>query len=57
VSSELSLLSGNIILPWHCCAVNFNLFIFHKFIISVVSCVKLLCDDMEDQPEMSLAVT
>jgi hypothetical protein len=39
-----------------CCAVNFNLFVFHKFVISV-SCVKLLCGDMEDQPETSSAVT
>jgi hypothetical protein len=37
--------------------VNINLLIFHKFVISVVSYVKLLCGDMEDQPEMSSAVT
>jgi hypothetical protein len=37
--------------------VNFNLFVFHKFVISLVLCVKLLCGDMDDQPETSLAVT
>jgi hypothetical protein len=37
--------------------VNFDLFILHKFKKPVVLCVKLLCGDMEEQPEMSSAVT
>jgi hypothetical protein len=36
--------------------VNLYVLIFQKFVISVVSCVKLLCGDMEDQSEMSSAV-
>jgi hypothetical protein len=36
--------------------VNFNLLVFHKFVISVVSCVKLLCGE-KDQPETSSAIT
>jgi hypothetical protein len=43
--------------PWHCYAVNFNLFVFPKFVMSVFSCLKFLCGDMEDQPETSSAVT
>jgi hypothetical protein len=49
--------SGRVILQWHCCAVNFNSLFVHKFVISVVSCVKLVCGDMEDQPDGSSAVT
>jgi hypothetical protein len=49
--------NGRVILQWHCCAVKFNSLFFHKFFISVVSCVKLLCGDMEDQPDRSSAVT
>jgi hypothetical protein len=41
----------------HCCAVNFNLFVFLQVVKFVVLCIKLLCGGMEDQPEMSLAVT
>jgi hypothetical protein len=37
--------------------VNFNLYFSHKFVISVVSCVKFLSGDMEDQPEKSSALT
>jgi hypothetical protein len=37
--------------------VNFNLFVFHKFAISVALCITLLCGDMDDQLEMSSAVT
>lgn len=43
-------------LPWHCCLASSNLFIFYNFILSVVSCIKSLCGDMENQPETSLAV-
>lgn len=49
--------SSHVILQWQCCAVNFNSLFSRKFIISVVSCIKMLYGDMEDQPEMSSAVT
>jgi len=55
-SSLHSQASAHIVLLWHCC-VNFNLFVFCKFIISVVSSVTLLCGNMEDQPETTFALT
>jgi hypothetical protein len=50
------LLSGWHNLPWKYCAVNFNLFVFHKFVIPDVLCIKMLCGDAEDQPETSSTV-
>jgi hypothetical protein len=52
----LNCLYGHI-LPWRCCAVNFNLSVFHEFVISVGSCVKLLFGDVLNQPETSTVIT
>lgn len=50
--------SGHIILPWHCCAVHFNVFfVFHKFIIFVHVKVFVWTGELGHKSETSSAIT